>query len=91
MARQMWHVSLQSWGTRVSGGGYRRFVFINKSEGNVVAAAGRDAALQENQGELEEAIENMTAKQSELLAAMERRLVLKAPRKKSRAKLPRRS
>ena len=31
------------------GGGYRRFVLIKTSEGDVVAAAVRDAALQENQ------------------------------------------
>ena len=31
------------------GSGYRRFVFIKKSQGHVVAVAGRSAALQENQ------------------------------------------
>ena len=45
------------------GGGYRRFVFIKKSKGNVVAAAGWHAALQEHQDrnfrELQAAIEFM--------------------------------
>ena len=45
------------------GGVYRRFVFVKESEGNVVAAAERCAAVQENQDrncrELQEAIEHM--------------------------------
>ena len=58
------------------GGGYRELVFFKKSEGNPVAAAGRYAALQENQEsdhrELKEAIELMNEKQNRLLATMER-------------------
>ena len=52
-------------------------VLIERSEGNVVAVAGRYAALQDKQerdySELQEAIEYMIAKQSRLLAAMERK------------------
>ena len=50
------------------GGGYRRVVFIEKSEGNVMGAAGCDAALQENNDrncrQLLEAIEYRNAKQN---------------------------
>ena len=64
------------------GGADRRFVFIKKGDGNVVAAAGRNVALQENQErdytEVQEAIENMNAKQSRLLAAMERKQTLRS-------------
>ena len=59
------------------GGGYMRFVFTRRSEGNVVAVAGRYAAMQENHEsgnrELQEAIEFMNAKQSRLLATIERK------------------
>ena len=50
--------------------GYRRFVFIKQSARNVVAAAERYAALQDNKDrkhrELQEAIEFMHAKQEEV-------------------------
>ena len=59
------------------GGGYRKFVFIKRSEGIVVAVAGRYAALQENQEsnnrELHEAIAHMKTKQSRLLATVEQK------------------
>ena len=64
------------------GGADRRIVFIKKGDGNVVAAAGRNVALQENQErdytEVQEAIEYMNAKQSRLLAAMERKQTLRS-------------
>ena len=64
------------------GGADRRFAFIKKGDDNVVAAAGRNVALQENQErdftEVQEAIEYMNAKQSMLLAAMERKQKLRS-------------
>ena len=60
--------------TACDGGGYRRFLFINSWEGNLVASARQHAALQENlerdHKELQEAIEFMNVKQSRLLATM---------------------
>ena len=64
------------------GGADRRFVFIKKGDGNEVAASWRNVALQENQErdytEVQEAIEYMNAKQSRLLAAMERKQTLRS-------------
>ena len=52
------------------GGADRKFAFIKKGEGNVVAAAGRNVALPENQEryykEVQEAMEYMNAEQSRL-------------------------
>ena len=59
------------------GGGYGRFVFIKRSEGNVVAVTGRHADRQEHREkhhrELQEAIEFINAKQSRLLATLSRK------------------
>ena len=63
----MWQVSLQSW---------RRARATEVDIGGVVEAAGQYPGLHENQErnkmELQEAIEHMNAKQSRLLATIER-------------------